>query len=183
MEQAHEAGDFNGVVLVAVGGNVVYQGAFGPADAEWDRANAADTRFGIASLTKSFTAHLIMRLVEAGQLGLDDPISRHLRPLQDRPIGAITIRHLLAHTAGIGDHLTFDEAQIPADVAERWAGFGDASIAMFRDYAPFAKVVEPPGQRFVYSNDGYVLLGLGWKLRPAPRSRTICISCCSNPRG
>jgi CubicO group peptidase (beta-lactamase class C family) len=160
MEKAHEDGDFNGVVLVAVGGDVVYQGAFGPADAEWGHANTADTRFGIASLTKSFTAHLIMCLVEAGKLGLDDPISRHLVQLQDRPIGAITIRHLLAHTAGIGDHLTFDEAQVPADVAEKWAGFSGASIAMFRDYAPFAKVLEPPGQRFVYSNDGYVLLGL-----------------------
>lgn len=159
-EKAHEAGDFNGVVLVAVDGNVVYQGAFGPADAEWDRANEADTRFGIASLTKSFTAHLIMRLVEAGKLGLDDPVAKHLVQLRGRPIGGITIRHLLAHTAGIGDHLTFDDAQVPADIAERWAGFDGASIAMFRDYAPFAKVLEPPGQRFVYSNDGYVLLGL-----------------------
>jgi CubicO group peptidase (beta-lactamase class C family) len=71
MSDAHGNGDFDGAVLVAVNGEIAYQGAFGLADAEWNIPNTAETHFGIASLTKSFTAHLVLALADRKQLSLD----------------------------------------------------------------------------------------------------------------
>jgi CubicO group peptidase (beta-lactamase class C family) len=160
MSDAHAKGDFDGAVLVAVDGEIAYQGAFGLADAEWNVPNTVDTHFGIASLTKSFAAHLVLALVDRKQVSLDDSLSTHLPEFTGRRIGGITIRHLLSHTAGIGDHLQFVDEEIPADVLKRWQGFAGASIPMFKEFAPYAKLIEKPGERFTYSNDGYVLLGL-----------------------
>lgn len=160
MEAAHANGDFDGSVLIAVDGHIVYQAAFGLADAEWSIPNTPETRFGIASLTKNFTAHLVMVLVERKMVALDDRISVHMTELKDRRIGEVTIRQLLSHTAGIGDHLKFADEEIPETILKRWEGFNGASIAMFKDFVPYAKMVDKPGERFVYSNDGYVLLGL-----------------------
>jgi CubicO group peptidase (beta-lactamase class C family) len=160
MSDAHGKGNFDGAVLVAVNGEIAYQGAFGLADAEWNIPNTAETHFGIASLTKSFTAHLVLALADRKQLSLDDAIATHLPEFKGRRIGGTTIRHLLSHSAGIGDHLQFADEEIPADVRKRWEGFSGASIPMFKDFAPYAKLIEKPGERFTYSNDGYVLLGL-----------------------
>jgi CubicO group peptidase (beta-lactamase class C family) len=160
LKAAHLAGDFHGVALVALDGRMVYQGAFGLADAEWNLPNAPDVRHGIASLTKSFTAHVVLALADRGVVKLDDALSVHMPAFQGRRIGGITLRQLLSHTAGIGDHLTFVNEEIPAETSKRWEGFSGASIAMFKDLAPYAKLVEVPGARFHYSNDGYVLLGL-----------------------
>lgn len=160
LSEAHLAGDFYGAALVALDGEIVYQGAFGPADAEWNVPNAPDVHHGIASLTKSFTAHIVMALADRGVVKLDDALSMHMPEFRGRRIGGITIRQLLSHTAGIGDHLQFVSEEIPAEASKRWEGFSGASIAMFKDFAPYAKLVEVPGERFHYSNDGYVLLGL-----------------------
>lgn len=160
MSDAHAKGDFDGAVLVAVNGEIAYQGAFGLADAEWNIPNTAETHFGIASLTKSFTAHLVLALADRKQLSLGDSLATHLPEFKGRRIGGITIRHLLSHSAGIGDHLQFADEEVPADVRKRWEGFSGASIPMFKDFAPYAKLLEKPGERFNYSNDGYVLLGL-----------------------
>jgi CubicO group peptidase (beta-lactamase class C family) len=160
MGDAHGKGDFDGAVLVAVDGEIAYQSAFGLADAEWNIPNTIETHFGIASLTKSFTAHLVLALGDRKQLSLDDSLSTHLPEFTGRRIGGITIRHLLSHSAGIGDHLQFVNEEIPADVLKRWEGFAGASIPMFKEFAPYAKLIEKPGERFTYSNDGYVLLGL-----------------------
>lgn len=160
LKAAHLAGDFYGAALVALDGKIVYQGAFGPADAEWNVPNAPDVHHGIASLTKSFTAHVVMALADRGAVKLDDALSVHMPEFEGRRIGGITLRQLLSHTAGIGDHLQFVNEEIPAETSKRWEGFSGASIAMFKDFAPYAKLVEVPGERFHYSNDGYVLLGL-----------------------
>jgi CubicO group peptidase (beta-lactamase class C family) len=160
LKAAHLAGDFYGVALVALDGKIVYQGAFGLADAEWNVPNAPDVHHGIASLTKSFTAHVVMALADKGVVKLDDALSTHMPEFQGRRIGGITLRQLLSHTAGIGDHLQFVNEEIPAEASKRWAGFSGASIAMFKEFAPYARLVEVPGERFHYSNDGYVLLGL-----------------------
>lgn len=68
-------GKFNGTVLVAEEGEVVYKKAFGMANMEWDMPNQVDTKFRIASMTKQFTAMLIMQLVAEDILDLEEPIS------------------------------------------------------------------------------------------------------------
>ena len=71
-------GTFNGSVLIAEKGKVIYKKGFGLADMEWNIPNQPDTKHRLGSITKQFTAMLIMQLVEQGKLKLDVPISTYL---------------------------------------------------------------------------------------------------------
>ncbi|MEO5975986.1 MAG: serine hydrolase, partial [Chryseolinea sp.] len=71
-------GKFNGTVLVAEKGIVIYQKGFGLADMEWNIPNQPDTKHRLGSITKQFTSMLIMQLVEQGKLRLDVPISTYV---------------------------------------------------------------------------------------------------------
>jgi CubicO group peptidase (beta-lactamase class C family) len=73
-----EYGQFNGSVLVSEGGKVIYKKGFGLANMEWNAPNQPDTKHRLGSITKQFTAMLIMQLVEQGKLKLDVPISTYL---------------------------------------------------------------------------------------------------------
>jgi D-alanyl-D-alanine carboxypeptidase len=119
-------------VAVVQGGEVVYAKAYGMADVELGVANTLDTKMRLASVTKSFTALAVLRLAEQGRLGLDDRLSDYLPDFQSG--GRITLRHLLTHTAGIPDFVSFDEAK------SRELEFA-------------------PGERLNYSNTGYTALG------------------------
>ncbi len=149
---AHEAGRFDGTVVVADGGAVVYEGSVGEADRSWGIPNAPDTRFRIASLTKQFTAALVLKLVEAGDLDLDAPITRTLPDYPAAQGDRVTIHHLLSQTSGIPEHLGLP-------------GFDDMKR---RPYAPdsFLAVFSglpldfEPGSEFAYSNSNYYLLGV-----------------------
>ncbi|MAY21780.1 MAG: serine hydrolase [Flavobacteriaceae bacterium] len=147
----HAYGGFNGSVLVAHEGNVVFQKGYGPAHREWDIANAPDTKFRIASLTKPFTAMLTLQLVAEGTLELHVPISGYL-PEYPLPQGnQITLHHLLSHTSGLVRDLPQrdslpkypDRQRLPEVVGQ----FSQLPIQF------------PPGERFAYSNCGYSLLG------------------------
>lgn len=93
------------VVLVAEGGEIVYRRAAGHADREAGRRTSEDAIFRLASVTKPLVAVAALSLVEAGTIGLDDPVTRFLpdfRPkLADGSEPVITIRHLLTHTSGL----------------------------------------------------------------------------------
>lgn len=78
MEKNYAAGDFNGTVLVARSGKVLYQHAFGLANREWSIPNDLGTKFEIGSMTKQFTALLVLQLVNEGKLRLDGNISDYL---------------------------------------------------------------------------------------------------------
>ena len=98
---------FSGVVRVDRGGEVVCAQAHGLAHRGWSVRNTLDTRFGIASGTKTLTALTVLSLVEDGLLQLTTPARSVLGadlPLVD---DAVTVEHLLAHRSGIGDY--FDE--------------------------------------------------------------------------
>lgn len=121
--------------------------------------------FRIASITKTFVAVAVLRLVEDGRLELDGAVVHHLPdgvrslleagyPAADR----ITIRHLLQHTSGVYDFGTDDAhfgARIVADPHKRWTALDQLDVA-FRHGAPYCE----PGVEFHYSDTGYVLLGL-----------------------
>src|SRR5262245_49643101 len=81
-------------------GEVIKIEGYGLANVELDVAVTPDTVFELASVTKQFTAAAIMLLVEEGKVGLDDPISRYLTNTPNA-WEAITVRHLLTHTAGL----------------------------------------------------------------------------------
>src|SRR4029077_7261178 len=121
LRQKCEAKEIPGVVAIAATGNeIIYQGAFGKRDLSKgdakDNAMTADSVFWIASMTKAITTAAGMQLVEQGKLSLDEPIGKIL-PHPAAPQGlagydakgapklrpakkAITLRHLMTHTAG-----------------------------------------------------------------------------------
>src|SRR4026209_409066 len=101
MKQYYEYGQFNGSILVADKGKIIYEKGFGMANMEWAIPNQPDTKFRIGSVTKQFTATLILQLVEEGKLTLDTTLAKAL-PYYRQDTGArVTIHQLPAHTSGI----------------------------------------------------------------------------------
>jgi len=151
---------FSGVVSVATGSEVIFRKAYGYADMANQVPNVPDTRFATASAGKIFVAIAIMRLVERGELSLDDAIGGIL----DFELGeidpGITVRQLLNHTSGIPDY--FDES-VMDDYAELWRDFPNYRIRSSRDLLPLfvrKPMMYPAGSRFQYNNAGYVVLGI-----------------------
>ncbi|MEM6993351.1 MAG: serine hydrolase domain-containing protein [Myxococcota bacterium] len=141
---------FSGFVLVAEKGEPVYARGFSYADRAGQRVADADTNFRVGSVTKQFTAAAILELEERGKLSVTDPVSKHF---PDWPRGdAITIHHLLTHTAGMWSY-TSDFAFMKERIARPYTT--EEMLALFRDHP----LDFEPGQAWSYSNSGYVLLG------------------------
>jgi CubicO group peptidase (beta-lactamase class C family) len=141
---------FMGSVLVAKGTEVVLNKGYGSANLEWDVPNSPATKFRLGSITKQFTAASILLLQERGKLNVQDPVKKYLA---DAPAAwdKITIYHVLTHTSGIPSFTSFPEYA-------KWEPFATTAaeeVAWFRDRPlDFA-----PGEKWSYSNSGYVLLG------------------------
>jgi CubicO group peptidase (beta-lactamase class C family) len=152
MEALAVNGQFSGTVLVSVGGQPVYSGAFGLADIERGVPNTLDTQFRIASATKPFTALLVYQLVASGKLSLDDKLSDWLPEFPVEKGGRITLLHLLMHRSGItGEGRIPELGQIER---HRWTREELLQEIACRD------LVFAPGSSHEYSNYGYFLLGL-----------------------
>jgi len=144
-------------IAIVKSGTVVHAAGYGLADLSANVAIASDTIFHLASCGKQFTGLGILMLAEAGKLGLDDPVSRHLPALSGFS-AQVTIRRLLHHTSGIRD--LYDEGGI-AEVLSRCRRPANADIV--QTYVelgcPMARRGLAPGDAFNYSNSGYDLLG------------------------
>ncbi len=101
MSLYHKYGQFNGSVLVADNGKVLYQKGFGLANMEWNIPNSPDTKFRLGSITKQFTATLILQLVEQGKIKLDGKLTDYLPDYRKDTGDKVTIHNLLSHTSGI----------------------------------------------------------------------------------
>ena len=147
----HQAGQFDGSVLIADGDRVVYERGVGHANRAWAVPNAPDTRHRIASVTKQFTAALVMQLVESGDLALDAPVTRYLPDYPAEQGDHVTVHHLLSHTGGVPEHTGGpdyeDVVRDPTSPA--------ALIGLFSG----RPLDFEPGAKYQYSNSGYVLLG------------------------
>lgn len=147
-----EYGQFQGSVLVAENGKVIYKKGFGMANMEWDIPNAPDTKHRLGSITKQFTAMLIMQLVADGKLDLQSPVSKYLPDYSKVNGDKITIHQLLTHTSGTPNYTSFpkffkDMSRNPYTPTEMLKTFADSTLNF------------TPGERFAYSNSGYILLG------------------------
>ncbi len=100
---------FSGTVLVAKKGEVIFEEAYGEANRKTKALNAIDTKFGIGSLTKQFTAMLIMQLVEENAIKLQDTIGKYLPYLPKEKANHITIHQLLSHTSGLSPYNTLQD--------------------------------------------------------------------------
>ena len=151
--------DFSGVVSVGHGGELVYAHAAGMADRAESRAVDPDSRFGIASGTKLFTALGIVRLIERGCLELDSRVVDVLPSAFSRMDHAVTIRHLLTHRSGFSDYYNEDENP---DSEAFFVDIPWYKLETPSDYLPLMKdysMRSPPGGPFVYNNGGFVILG------------------------
>lgn len=151
---------FSGVVDIRRGNTVLYARAAGYADRSNKIANTLETRFGIASGTKFFTALAIGKLIEAQKLSFSTKLSECVTLDFPRYSPDITIKHLLTHTSGIPDY--YDEEKI-TDFDSFALGIPCYELRGPKDYLavfPDEDMKFPPGERFSYSNGGYILLGV-----------------------
>ena len=141
------------VAAVVRGGQAVWHGARTSVDGHGPDENV---QYRIGSITKTFTAVLVLRLRDEGLLDLGDPLEKHL---PGTGAGEATIVDLLAHTGGLA-------AESPAPWWERTPGSLRPELADVLGEQPLR---HPVGRRFHYSNPGYTMLGaLVEKLRGAP---------------
>jgi len=138
-------------VGIVYDGELLWGRGYGYADIEAKTPVRLDTRFRIASISKTFTAVAILQLRDAGLLSLDDPVSQHLDwfNLQYQDAPEITVRNLLTHTSGLprdSHNPMWTECDAPS-----WGDF----VEGLKTRPP----TRPPFHKFAYSNVGYSLLG------------------------
>jgi CubicO group peptidase (beta-lactamase class C family) len=146
MHRLAARGQFNGSVLVAEHGKVIFEGGFGNADAGQGIPFTPATPCYLASLTKQFTAMAIMILAEQHKLAYGDSLPNYL-PALPHYARNVTIRHLLNHTSGIPDY---------ARLGLEHPGLTNREVVSKLETLDSLNF--PPGSRFEYTNSGYVLL-------------------------
>jgi CubicO group peptidase (beta-lactamase class C family) len=154
VRRACEADVFSGAFLMAKGDEILVTHACGEASKRFDAPNRLDTKFNLGSMNKMFTATAIVQLVQEGAISYDDAIAEYVDEswLPHEITERVTIRHLLTHTSGLGNY---------------WKdAFFEGSRVLFRSVEDFKPLVEgdtlafEPGERFGYSNTGFLLLGV-----------------------
>lgn len=148
LTQLYERQLFNGTVLIAEKGKVLYKKAFGIAGAD-QRPLTVSAAFNLASVSKQFFAMMVMMLKEQGKLRYDDAVQKYLPSF---PYPAITIRQLMNHTSGLPEYF---------DVAERYRSLLDtltnpSMLALMAAKKP--ALVFEPGSKFEYCNTNYTML-------------------------
>ncbi len=147
------AGDFSGSVLVARDGRILYQHAFGYANLEWKIPNDLQTKFEIGSMTKQFTALLVLQFVNEGKIDLDGHVADYLPNYRKDTGSRITVRQLLSHTSGVPNFIT------APGFLEGPASRTSYSVKDFVQQYCSGDLEFDPGTKFHYSNSGYYLLG------------------------
>ncbi|MEO1518171.1 MAG: serine hydrolase domain-containing protein [Bacteroidota bacterium] len=146
-----EAGKFNGNVLIAENGEVIFEKSFGLADEAAKRKLNPESIFELASVSKQFTAMGIVQLAKQNKLQYEDSLSQYIPELSHYK--GITIAHLLVHTSGLPDYMDLAE--------EHW---DSTKIATNEDMIKLFQIQKPPvlfspNEAYAYSNTGYMLLG------------------------
>jgi len=146
----YERGQFNGAILVAEQGIIVYRNAFGKANFQTGADFTPETASDIGSVTKQFTAMAVMILAEGKKLTYDDLVSKYVPEFsQSSRLSRITLRQLLNHTSGMPDY---------GDL-----GIDDSGLDQQRLFAALLKKEDAftkPGLKYRYSNPGYALLAV-----------------------
>ncbi|KFC39339.1 beta-lactamase [Elizabethkingia anophelis] len=148
----YAAKEFNGNVLVAEKGKVIYEKSFGLANEKTKQKLDKNTVFELASVSKQFTAMGIVQLEKEGKLSYNDPLTKYFPELSFyKPI---TIDNLLHHTSGLPDYMSLFDKNWDK---KKFATNKDI-VEMLAKYKP--ELLFVPGDKYEYSNTGYALLGL-----------------------
>lgn len=160
VENINNAKPFSGVVLVKQNDEIIFQRAYGYSNISEEIANKINTRFGIASGCKIFTAIAICQLVEKGLLSFNTLLRDCLNTSFMEFDPNVTIHHLLTHSSGIPDY--FDEDTM-TDYSTLWDNMPMYRMKSPKDFIPmFAGqgMKFTPGEKFQYNNAGFIVLGL-----------------------
>lgn len=145
--------EFQGVILVAHEGKILFHKGYGLASREFDIPAGPNTKFQVGSITKAFTAILALKMAELGLLRLDAPICDYLPRYPAETGGKITLRQLLTHTSGIPHHIDalpdfwISHDKVFHSPQELWGLFAMVPLA------------HEPGRQFTYSSPGFYILG------------------------
>ena len=152
MKTYHNYNMFDGAVLVAENGKIIYKDAFGLANREWNIPNRTDTKFMIGSVSKPLTAALVLIQVQKGLIGLDKTVEEYLPEFKNKPAAKVTIRQLLTHTSGIPNYDIIKDffPRISRQYYSR-----EDYLKIFID----SSLVFTPGSHYAYSSWGYFTLG------------------------
>ncbi len=153
MARYDELGQFNGSILVAENGKVIYKAGIGYAVQEWGIPNTPDTKFRIASITKQFTSMLVMQLVAEGKIDLEATINDYLPEYPQKTGSVVTIHQLLSHTSGMPHYSAISDffpkfSRQPYEPEEYIRLFWELDLLF------------EPGTKYRYSSFGYYLLGV-----------------------
>ncbi len=144
-------GLFNGTALVSENGNIIFEKGYGLANIEWNIPNKPDVKFRIGSITKQFTAALIMQLVEEGKIKPEGKITDYLKDYRKDTGNKVTIRELLNHTSGIKSY---------TNLPHMWtdSSRNHYTKKYFIKHFLSEDLEFEPGTNFAYNNTGYYLL-------------------------
>lgn len=150
---------FNGNVLVAQKGVVLYKNCFGLGHFERSERDTLveDSKFQLASLSKTFTAVATLKLIESGKLSLDDTIQKFY---PDFPYHGITIRELLSHRSGLPNYAYAFDDSMKVNFYKKEKPYPTNAVIMhwFATVTPTPKKYNIPGRGFSYSNTNYMVL-------------------------
>lgn len=152
MKLYEEAKQFSGVVMVSQKGKGLYGRAFGYADKEKQVLNQVTTNFNIASVGKTFTGVMTMQLVQEGKLSLDETVAKLLPQYKIKNAESITVRQLLTHTSGINNYMQHSEFE------KKMRNLKSLDDVMHL-VSDMPATMEKPGDRYEYSNSGFITLG------------------------
>lgn len=152
MKSYHHFNMFDGSVLVAENGKIIYKAAFGMANREWNIANTVDTKFMLGSVSKPITAMLMLLQVQKGLINLDKTIADYIPEYSKKNGSKISIRQLLSHTSGMPN---YDIIKDFFSKISRQNFTRDEYIKLYMD----SSMVFKPGTSYYYSSWGYFTLG------------------------
>jgi CubicO group peptidase (beta-lactamase class C family) len=155
MKHLHQVSGFNGNVLVAKKGKIIYEGSFGWADYPNQHALDINSKFQLASVTKTITSTAILQLMERGKLKLNQDV-RDFFP--NFPYPGVTIKLLLTHRSGMMNYVYFVDDVYRAEHRDQHKGItNQQTMDMIAQYKP--ATFNKPDKRFLYNNSNFMVLG------------------------
>ena len=155
MQELHRTRAFNGNVLVAKHGKIIYENAIGWADYLHRKELNINSQFELASITKTMTGTAILQLMEQGKLSLNDDVKKFF---PDFPYDGVTIRLLLTHRSGMMNYVYFTDDLYRAEHRDERKGISNAQeMALIAQYKPHP--FNKPDKRFLYNNSNFMVLG------------------------
>jgi CubicO group peptidase (beta-lactamase class C family) len=152
MQTCHNYNMFDGAVLVAENGKVVYKGAFGKANREWNINNTVDTKFMIGSISKPITCYLTLIQAQKGIIDIDKTIEDYLPEFKNKPAAKITIKQLMSNTSGMPNY------DIIKDFFPKYSRLDFKREDYLKIYID-SPLLFTPGAKYFYSSWGFFTLG------------------------